>query len=87
MYPSIWSICYHKYQMFFMGESMLSHSHLLMSCPIRDSTEAETAVICPDLSKSMWGALVRLEQEGWREEETCGEWGGGGECDKQEGSE
>lgn len=70
---------------FFTGESLLSHSHLLVCCPIRDSTEAETAVSCSDLSNSMWGALVRHGQEGWREEETWGERGGGGEGDKQEG--
>lgn len=49
-------------------------SVLSNSCQYR----GETAVRSSDLSNSLWGALMRHEQEGWRKEETWGEQGGGG---------
>lgn len=69
--PSMWYNHYHKQKMFFMGQSLLlSLPHLLVCCPIHVSTEGETVASCSDLPNSMWGALMRHEQGGWREEET-----------------
>lgn len=69
MCPSMWSSHYHKYQtFFFMDESLLSHFHLLVCCPIHVSTEGETVVSSSDLSRLLVGSLH--EQDGWREEET-----------------
>lgn len=61
----MWHSHYHKYQ-FFICESLMSHSHLLLCCPTHVSTDGETVVCWSDLSNSTWGALMRQSRKDGR---------------------